>query len=139
MSDYYDVFLSYRVLRTLIWNSMETAVLGCVEKSRVCVPIISNKLIRLLNVEEGKTDNVLLEWDVCFLLFFAWFIFRDCNVVLVWLDDVELFSGWELSTYCPVVSSGRLWDVRYGSVGCGHEGRSSEGLLTNGEGNMDGI
>ncbi|KAJ3119267.1 hypothetical protein HK098_005620, partial [Nowakowskiella sp. JEL0407] len=90
MSDY-DVFLSYRVdtdagnakvlfMELRVDYAKNTKVfldnvalelgkdwkeqfLEALKHSRVCVPIISNKFMNGLDVEENKVDNVLLEWD----------------------------------------------------------------------------
>ncbi|KAJ3114719.1 hypothetical protein HK098_007206, partial [Nowakowskiella sp. JEL0407] len=89
-SDYYDVFISYRVrtdadnAKTLFSelranHTKNTKVfldnvelklgykwkkqfLAALKHSKVCVPIISNKFIEDLVVSEVKVDNVLLEW-----------------------------------------------------------------------------
>ncbi|KAJ3113964.1 hypothetical protein HK098_007523, partial [Nowakowskiella sp. JEL0407] len=37
--------------------------LDALRGSRVCVPIISNRFMKDLDVKEGQVDNVLLEWD----------------------------------------------------------------------------
>ncbi|KAJ3120169.1 hypothetical protein HK098_004803 [Nowakowskiella sp. JEL0407] len=69
-----DVFISYRVkgkntkvfldnVELKLGYKWKNQFLDALKKSRVCVPIISNKFINDLVVEEGKVDNVLLEWD----------------------------------------------------------------------------
>ncbi|KAJ3115479.1 hypothetical protein HK098_006946 [Nowakowskiella sp. JEL0407] len=55
------VFLDNRELK--LGNDWKMQFLAALKKSRAGVPIISNRFIEALNVEEGKEDNVLSEWD----------------------------------------------------------------------------
>ncbi|KAJ3115031.1 hypothetical protein HK098_007080 [Nowakowskiella sp. JEL0407] len=111
MSDYYDVFLSYRVktdagnarivfyefradhdkntkvfldnVELKLGTQWKPQFLDALKNSRVCIPLISNAFIDKLELKEGDEDNVLLEWDTMLDRFHN----GDCRIIPLFLKD----------------------------------------------------